>query len=238
MTYIDEEEKLDSLAQNLPPPVRKALGNTDLVMAISEIADKYDLLIEQQGTLYELTRKVITGEMRAENLVTELKERASKKDNWDDLDEKKIDGILQILNARIFLPIREAMQKSTETKEEEVPTREEVLHGIENPVKSVERASVAKTVTPPVPVAPKPAQTPAPKPVDTKPKPPEATVPKSTSIEVLPNMNIMQAKLSNAVKMPVTEVKIPQTPPVSTPKPIPPAPQKYTTDPYREPPTA
>lgn len=268
MTYIDEGDKLEQVANKLPPQAVKALGSPDVVMIISGIGDKFDLLLDQQGALYELTRKVLTGEMRADALVPELKARAAKEEDWDDLDDKKIEEIVQILNARIFVPIREAMQKSSETGEE-TPMKEDVLKEIENPTPTEYRKSSTPTptVTSQIPAqsqAQVPPTTPAPTaaPVSTPPAPaPKAVEPVSkapeptTAVEILPEMDIMEAKLAGAVKMPIVnvQVKTPGTagapatkqevaqPTIKTPPPAPKpisAPQKYSTDPYREPPTA
>ncbi len=212
---------------------------------IGDFGEKYNLNLEQIGVIYDLVNQILTGEMNAGGFTEKLK-KTVKEEDWD-LGNEKIDSIVRDLNEKIFVPIREAMQKtSPKTVDDVAPTREEVLHGIENPVNTPERGATNKinTIPVPKPIIPKPISVPTPTPTITQIPIPEApTLQKPTAIEVLPNMNIMEAKLATAVKMPVTEVKVTVKPPAINPVPVPKPPQAnipktYATDPYREPPTA
>ncbi|MDD5068150.1 MAG: hypothetical protein PHS53_01570 [Candidatus Pacebacteria bacterium] len=245
--YLDHQ--IDALAEITKDNTvtKVAFKDTDWVSVIREIGVKNDLNLSQLGVIYDLINQIILGQLNAGDFTGKLK-KIAKDEDWDELDDGKISSVVSALNEKIFLPIRDAMRKLSGTKQEEDVSalkKEDVLHGIENPVKTAHLLSVEKTPVPPAvikltPATPTPAVTPSQPPVPT-PQPPQPTPPpivKPTSIEIKPHMDIMEAKLSSAVKMPVTEVKVAEKPPVTPAPPRPAAPTKYTTDPYREPPKA
>ncbi len=249
LDYLDYQEKLSQTIQG-NGIIQNIFSEKNLIEVIGDFGEKYNLNLEQTGVIYDLVDQILTGEMNAGGFTEKLQKIAGE-ENWGDFDGKKIGNIVADLNQKIFLPIREAMRKVPETPQqtEQVPSREDILHGIENPIKTSERISMNKINSVPVPppplkTIPVPPPPQAPSSIPTQ-KVVEPTPVKSTAVEILPNMNIMEAKLGSAVKMPVTEVKITQSIPSPVPKPPteikPPQqsiPKNYTTDPYREPPTA
>ncbi|MDD5050579.1 MAG: hypothetical protein PHV93_02445 [Candidatus Pacebacteria bacterium] len=241
MTYFFTQQKELEKTVDALPAAKKPWAGGDLTDLIYEIGNKYSLTLEKDGVIFELIQNIIAGKMLSANFESELRKSIEE----EDLSDDQLKELVGVLNEKIFVPIRTAMRKASEPKEEVMPTREDVLHGIENPVKTAHLLAEDKTPAP-VPsassvppavirvasLAPTPP-VPAQPPTETPPPPIQ-----QTAIEIKPHMDIMEAKLGSAVKMPVTEVKVAEKPPaiVKTPRPI--APQRYTVDPYKEPPTA
>jgi len=105
---------------NTPVDFKGAIDESDWQTKIYSIGQKYNLSIDQMGTLEEITTKVIIGETPSDKFDDEIKSKIN-------LPEEKILELISDLNDSIFKNIREIMKTQEEiptpnyTKTEEVP---------------------------------------------------------------------------------------------------------------------
>ncbi len=228
-SYTTYQNQLKSLVQTSKTNdvAKTAFKDADWLSLIREIGVKNNLNLVQLGVLYDLTNQIILGQLGADGFKERLV-KIWKEEDWNDYDDKTIDGIIKDLNNAIFLPLREVMKKSSDQPEpsDENLDREDVLAGIENPTPSQYRAP-SPQATPKLQEAKEAPRSSAPV---RAPEPPPLPPP-AKSLEIPAGANILEAKMAGAVKMPVVESKIPP----QTSVPSAPAQKKYDVDPYREP---
>ncbi|MFH1170339.1 MAG: hypothetical protein V1704_02170 [Candidatus Vogelbacteria bacterium] len=156
--YRNGPEINEALAK-LPKVLQEIIISTETADKIQAIGQKYQLHIDQMGALDEEINNVLFGILRADKLPEKIKTRLG-------VDQPTTDAIVHDLNDQIFLKIRESLQAlhettpSTELGASEpnygvetlpgstlpadqpamvnLPNREEVIDGIENPAKTPE----------------------------------------------------------------------------------------------------
>lgn len=176
-------------------------------MTIRQIAQKYQLHLDQTGVLEDETSAVMLGFTDTADFQAVLAETMG-------IDSTKADAIARDLNDLLFIKIREVMKK-TYQKQKVVPSPAQVTRP------AIAPASV-KISTPVPPIVP-PAQPKLP-PVPA-PLPPKPMVPAPKIITPHPaDMILTQKTVSTAPAQ------------ITNPSPAAPiAPKPYTADPYREP---
>ncbi|MEK7207977.1 MAG: hypothetical protein AAB699_00335 [Patescibacteria group bacterium] len=104
MDTREQQRKLLEFAAALPDSVRQAFrarGDFDIVLALSEMGDKYGLLIDEMHWLYEGTRRVLAGEDSASNLVSFLEKNV----DFEEESRPKIPQIAAEIQRQIFDPV-------------------------------------------------------------------------------------------------------------------------------------
>lgn len=143
--------EINSALAKLPKVLQEVITSADTENKIQTIGQKYQLHIDQIGTLDEEVNNVLFGISPTNELVQKIKERLG-------LDQTTTDAIAREVNEQIFLKIRESLQAlhnepiatdsnygvemlpSTNAPATAggVPDKEEVIDGIENPAKTPE----------------------------------------------------------------------------------------------------
>ncbi len=130
------DKNIQKKYESLPDDVRKAIDSTELPLKLQKISSDQGLHVDQAGILEEEVASVMLGIIHPDEFVDAIEERLGIS------TEKAID-ITTSVNMEIIIPIRESLmtlhekESSIETRAEEVlPSKEEVLHEIENPTQN------------------------------------------------------------------------------------------------------
>lgn len=102
--------------KSLPKDLQLALVSTDNISIINDIGDKHGLLIDQVGTLIEITSMTLLGLISSNGFVRELTKQTG-------IDEKKAVDIAKEINDKLFNSIRTSLQKiqpQEESTEDEI----------------------------------------------------------------------------------------------------------------------
>lgn len=92
---------------NFPTVTRQVIKNIDIIPEICKIGGQFELFISEIGELYEETKKIITGEARAENFVAAVREKL------DDEHKNIAADVASAINDRVLIPIRNAFMAAT-----------------------------------------------------------------------------------------------------------------------------
>lgn len=134
----DIQQKIKEKYDVLPDDIKQAISNVDFGEKISEIAKKNNLLIDQADSLYTEVFLATLGVEPIADFSKNISENIG-------ISTAVANAIAQDVNGRIFLPIRESLQKIQVPEEEtEVPVnseRESILHDIEHPQPTPERGT-------------------------------------------------------------------------------------------------
>ena len=98
-------EQLKEIFKGLPEDLREAIVSFETVDAVNEIGDKYDLHIDQVGTLGDEVGRVMIGVSSFKDFTVRLKEKLN-------IDSEKAQTIAHDVNVNIFLKIREILKKN------------------------------------------------------------------------------------------------------------------------------
>ena len=230
------DESIKEVMQTLPPPIRNYLAQGKYTAVAKGLMVKYRLHIDQAAIAEREIMLLLMGIENPDEFTKSLAEDAK-------LDQRTINGIVQDVNAQIFVPLREEMRRG--------------------PVVVPQLAKSAAASAPPrppqtLPVAPKYAPLPKfphllqnklpdkklledheePHIEFHKTAPPPANLPGAIHH---PPLNNPQSGLSGDRSTEQNGLAAPKPPIVPPPQPLPPKPKlavpitKYSSDPYREP---
>jgi len=142
----DIENIIKERYQALQPDVKRAIKNLPLSEITEDIIKNLDLHIDQAGDLYTETLLILLGAERIEDFEKNIK------------DALKIDGsaakaVLQSVNTRVFMVIRESLKNEKLTEENPNTNnpdlnRDSILSEIENPAPTVHPISIADQTVP------------------------------------------------------------------------------------------
>lgn len=239
--YSDSE--ILSTTQKAPIPIRGRIEDVQTALIIAEIGQRFNLHIDQIGTIAELNRNMLLGLVNPQEFLNEL--IAAK------VPEKDAREIMTEINQKIFMPLREEMRKAPPQGMEkpEAPAEEKPITpatprpaaaapaGVRSP-----SPAIPKIVLPPVPLAPGASGAPVARPslrnvlADVMQRKSQV-LPTPEPRKLLEDREEPHIDIKNEVRpLPVPKPII-KTDPQAGPKPaIPVAPAKpYSVDPYREP---
>jgi hypothetical protein len=113
--YSDSE--ILSITQKAPVPIRERIENVQTALTVAEIGQRFNLHIDQIGTIAELNRNMLLGLVNPQEFLNEL--IAAK------VPEKDAREIMTEINQKIFVPLREQMRNAppTEVKPPQKPTQ-------------------------------------------------------------------------------------------------------------------
>lgn len=210
--------KIEKAKAQLPPGALEAINSVDWKAAIAEMVGNKGYSIEQLGDLGLETELLLAGLLSPEDYPKELQNRMG-------ISKAQADELVKEMNEKVFKKIKDRLIENTEQKtpaltreglgedlsngNNHLETREEILARIEKP--EPVPAIVAQKLSGPV------------------------QIPSSQTTHSLENLS----KNSPLEEYPEGEVDKSSTPSLrATPQEgnaTPPAPQKYSTDPYHEP---
>lgn len=227
---IDEDIKstIKAELESLPTVVQNAILHSGWQEKVRAIGKKYSLHIDQIGVLENQTFIIMLGLDNPDSFTVNLASEAG-------ISSLTAGQISLEVNDTIFKPIRTELQKieAEEITEEEHPSKESVLDGIENPTPAVHAHEAFQPLASQLAMpAPLDTGTPTPKPAPIAPVlPPTIHTTAVPKVMVMPNAgtsNIVHDRLSQMVQMAKKEI---QTAPAT---PAPKDASKSTVDPYRE----
>ena len=208
-----DPKKIEEKIKSLPEDLQEAMFSVDIANKVIDVAEKFDLDIDQAGKLSETTSLVMLGFIPTKKFVSELSRRA-------DIDQTKAGLIAQEVNDKIFNDIRTSLQNiqaEEQKQEDEAIARANTLKGIENPTTLAQNTATPTPVNLlaeyPAIVAGQEAHT-VPTPIATP-----VSAPATAPAPVVKSINLLDQFMSA---------------PVTTKNPQPQAPST-TSDPYREP---
>lgn len=102
------EESVKQVMQTLPPLIRNYLAQGKYTAVAKEMMAKYGLRVDQSGVLEREIMLLLMGIEDPDEFTQTLAEEAR-------LDQKVIMGIVQDINAQIFVPLRDEMRKGATT---------------------------------------------------------------------------------------------------------------------------
>jgi len=224
----ETEKVIEEQLKKLPANIKQAIANIDMSSYLQELGTKYNLHIDQLGTLSTEIWLVMLGLETFEEFSGNLRKNVG-------LREGLTESITQDINQRIFLNIRAELQEIQESQKTatldtdmtENLNREDVLQGIEEPHKASTDTTLSQIAVPLKPPTPPPSDLPIPE-----------TAPNKAPLVESMGVNILEDKFNKMVHLPKTvqTVTVPTTEPKTPiPQSTPPAPKGYRTDPYREP---
>lgn len=132
---MDSEKKiLQEKFDLLPEELKNAITSVEVGGRITQIAEKYSLRIDQSGILDEEIIRVMVGITHPDLFLNKLKGRLG-------INTKTVEDIVRDLNTEVFLPVRKSLMELHEKADEretpeEHPSKEEILHEIENPTQN------------------------------------------------------------------------------------------------------
>ncbi|MES2216119.1 MAG: hypothetical protein V4481_02375 [Patescibacteria group bacterium] len=97
------EEKL----KQLPKEIQRVFISPEIVDTVKNIGDQYNLKIDEEGTLYDLTAYVLLGLIPADQFVSKFSELTK-------IDSKTSRSIAESINKEVFGPVRNSMQVAQE----------------------------------------------------------------------------------------------------------------------------
>lgn len=110
--FENKQAFLDPRFSSLPLSIQKAISKSNWRENLSDISQKYQLNIEQMGVLEKVTIKVIKNEISPENYLNELLSNINK-------TKDELSTIVEDVNKKIILEIRELLKKEQESKDEQ-----------------------------------------------------------------------------------------------------------------------
>lgn len=144
-TYTPEEiqKKFDAL----PSDIKTLVYGANMLSLIQNLGQKYQLHVDQLGTLEAETADVMSGFSDPKDFVSNIKESLK-------IDDTKATGIAKDINEQLFVKIRESMKK---VYEQQKAGNESVIVAPKPPeITSADKILTEKTVT----IAPKPPASP------------------------------------------------------------------------------
>ncbi|MEK7179498.1 MAG: hypothetical protein AAB689_00530 [Patescibacteria group bacterium] len=209
------EESVKQVMQTLPPLIRNYLAQGKYTAVAKGLMAKYGLRIDQGGVLEREIMLLLMGIENPDEFTQALAEEAR-------LGQQVISGIVQDINAQIFIPLREEEMKSGEMKASPTPGLPKLIPVQKPSGTPPSHFHLQNKIAPPS----RPAQPPA-KPMDNRKLLEDHEEPHIEFKKTLP------PNLPGAIYHP--PIPKPIVPPIP-PKPIPSPPAKpYSSDPYREP---
>jgi hypothetical protein len=146
-----EYQKLEENFKKLPEPLQRALASSEITEGIQKIAERYQLMLDQESVLYDITAYTMLGLSSSKDFVKNLSSATN-------IDNGTASKIADDINKEIFSKIKEEMQATEKTVENDatistlnqagnftvepqvneptdhLETPSEVIEGIENPV--------------------------------------------------------------------------------------------------------
>lgn len=139
------EESVKQVMQTLPPVIRTYLAQGKYTTVAKSLMTKYALRLDQGGVLEREIMLLLMGIENPDEFTQALTTEAS-------LNQQTVSGIVQDVNAQIFVPLRQEMMRAAEGAQQ--PPK---------PVESSSRPQGSVPFTPPRPTnTPTPTATPAP----------------------------------------------------------------------------
>ena len=132
---MDSEKKiLQEKFDLLPEELKNAITSVEVGGRITKKKKKYSLRIDQSGILDEEIIRVMVGITHPDLFLNKLKGRLG-------INTKTVEDIVRDLNTEVFLPVRKSLMELHEKADEretpeEHPSKEEILHEIENPTQN------------------------------------------------------------------------------------------------------
>ena len=216
----------------LPPAVRSAITSADLRPKLQRIGQKYQLHIDQAGSLEDETTLVMMGFSDPAEFPDTLAKELG-------VSAEIAEQIAEDVSGEIFMPIRESMRAFTEQQAAQPVATPSQPAALSRPIapQPAGIAPVVPALAKPVPSAPTAAPIPpvpvtpaAARPVQTVPTPPPAPVPKPAP-ELHPAAVPLSVPTSSVAK--TLDIGAGAIPPSSAPAAA--QEKKYPSDPYREP---
>ncbi len=192
------DESIKQVMQTLPPPIRNYLGQGKYSVVAQRLVVTYGLHIDQGTILEREIMLLLMGIENPDEFVQALAQEAK-------LDQETINGIAQDVNAQIFVPLREEMQKAATAPQSpptpmQPPARPVVLPPHYAPPRPVQAASIVKRVMPAPPPAPRmnipPARPPISVPVPPPPPPASRAMPRPTEMPPFSFSSVIEANPS------------------------------------------
>jgi hypothetical protein len=182
---IIPSEQFEEAYKKLPFTLREYLANDELSTITQEIGNRYGLHVDTIGALYRETTNMLLGFTNPSQFVNELRSVG--------VPQEHIGHIVQELNEKIFMPLRERMQKEGDADPyaESERLSKELSSDTVPPTQAASRIPAPQSYIPPTPPAAYTPPTP----------PPLVTTPASAPVA------------------PSTPIYTPPTPQVSAPQP-------------------
>ncbi len=202
--------QLQDRFETLPDDVKKALASAEIGNALERIAQKHSLHIDQMGELNAQTTFIMLGLSPrtgyAQSLIDGL-----------DITEEKARTIIEDINREIFEPIRTSLEtihrgvavkdiEEDTDNEQHMPSREELLQEIENPIPTIPRQNtpVHIEVTPSLATVPTP-------------EPPSTPVTGPTTSQEIPPQQKTTSPLVSPMALTIPPADLPAITPEQTP---------------------
>jgi hypothetical protein len=246
---IISQEQFRAVYGKLPQVLREYLADDDLTTITEQIGKEHQLHVDTIGALYRETTNMLLGIINPTQFVGELKSVG--------VPEESIGAIVQELNEKVFMPLREKIKNQTQEPEEE-GTEEEEPNEIPEPAPPVPPTITQAFVAPnpsfvepnlpiPTPISeavPTPVSAPAPVPVPvptfiapSEPRPlPKIETPEPTPVIPEPHARTMQEdmlemKSAHKNSVPLAAPAAPSVPTPPTPSAVSSSPAQAVTPP-------
>lgn len=214
------KEQVSEAFNKTPQPVQDLIFDGVVSDLVLEMRSAYKIQVDLLGSISEISRNVLVGLIRPDQLVSELRTLG--------LPEETVSGIVSELNEKIFKPLRGAQQKSAPVQNTGQSSPQQPRQIVSASTQPVARLAVR----PPRPVTPAPTPRPVSAPVvpqQPRPQAPQPEVRPQTPAPARPVISVPpQPKQTPPVfapfKKPVTST--PPTPIQTQPKPVAPPIQK------------
>ena len=218
------QETQDRFAK-LPSEIKKLLYSQEMSIIIQKIGEKNQLHIDQTDALNTETGQVMLGFSNMEEFIEDIRDTLS-------VDQTKATAIAQDVNDMLFVKIREAMKNAgpvSNTTEQNTSERMPLSQVLPKTV------PVSEPVTPLVPEV-KPSFTPmVVQPAPSAPAMSAPVAPAAPKVDMHPaDVALTQKTVSVAPAAPAAATPAPAQNSIEQ-KAVPPKPQDYKADPYREP---
>lgn len=225
------DNEIKTRYDSLPKDIQEAINSNDVMKKLQDIGAKNSLLLDRVGNLEDLVIRIMLGLDKTDDFVENVEEKLGV----------STDEAIQIatdVNIAIFLPIRDSLMKLQGEKEatpseipapqeDEHPMKADLLAEIENPTPVAHPISSV----PPAPQTSVNTSLPTVEPTHLPTMQPQVKPVSIPAAPVMPKASITQSAQQQPAKQSVTNDFIAgkMTETVNMP------PQKYSTDPYREP---
>jgi hypothetical protein len=141
---IITSQQFNDAYKKLPYVLREYVADDDLALVTEEMGKEYQLHVDTVGALYRETTNMLLGLINPEQFVGELKSVG--------IPQESISAIVEELNTKVFIPLREKMQHPTEeqSSDEDADEEEASETASSNPVATTSLPNVSATVSTPI----------------------------------------------------------------------------------------
>lgn len=139
----EEYIELDPIFSSLPKALQEAIAHSDYKTKTYQIADKFDLPIDQMGKLEKLVVDIMLGNVHPDKLENELRSRIK-------IPEDKVDDIITDINEEIFKDIRYTL-KSEWNKGKDKEKQKFVAKEVPLPPYAERKDDIERKAIPPLP---------------------------------------------------------------------------------------